>query len=348
MPTKKFTRLYPTNKVALNDSKCLKRLLTKNIPSDVDGCILFSSPSSFTLNISKNKKYWNGTLEYSTDKTTWDIWDGTTVLYSSENGDLYLRGTGNTTIVGSYMDSLDAVWKLTGSNIYCVGNIENLLDYKTVANGEHPPMANNCYCHLFINNQSLITPPKLPATKLTMGCYRNMFSWCSRLTSPPELPATTLASYCYMSMFQWCDALLTAPELPATTLATSCYENMFQWCFSLRKPPKLPATTLATNCYENMFWDCKSLIALPELPATTLAEDCYALMFSDCKNIKLSETQSDEYQTPYRIPTNGTGITATKWGDRMFYGTGGTFPGSQAYSGTPSINTTYYTSNTVI
>ena len=65
-------------------------------------------------------------------------------------------------------------------------------------------------------------------------------------------------------------------------------------------------------------------------------------MFYGCRLIKLSTTQTGEYQTPYRIPKSGTGTTATGALTEMFANTGGTF------TGTPSINTTYYTSNTVV
>lgn len=65
-------------------------------------------------------------------------------------------------------------------------------------------------------------------------------------------------------------------------------------------------------------------------------------MFSGCTNIKLSTTKTGEYQTAYRIPISGTGMTTTDTLTSMFTGTGGTF------TGTPEINTTYYTSNTVV
>jgi hypothetical protein len=65
-------------------------------------------------------------------------------------------------------------------------------------------------------------------------------------------------------------------------------------------------------------------------------------MFYGCTNIKISTTQTGDYQTAYRIPTSGTGTTASNALVNMFYGTGGTF------AGTPSINTPYYTSNKVI
>ena len=224
--------------------------------------LTFSSPNSFTLRVSNASKNWDGTLEYSTDTSSWSTWDGTTTLSSVTNGSdnaIYLRGIGNTVITGSNPSSK---WVLTGSDIACIGNIENLLDYATVESGAHP----------------------------------------------------TMADYCYRGMFSGCTALTQAPALPATTLATGCYYAMFHNCTGLTRAPALPATTLADSCYNSMFFGCTSL--------------------------KLSATQTGEYTVAYRIPTTGTGTTATNALDYMFFITGGTF------TGTPEINTTYYLSNT--
>ena len=202
----------------------------------IEPYLTFSSPSSFTLKVNDATKHWDGTLEYSTDTSTWSTWDGTTTLSSATNGSdnvLYLRGTGNTVITGYNQNSR---WVLTGSDIACIGNIENLLDCATVKAGNHP----------------------------------------------------TMASYCYYSMFRGCTSLTQAPALPATTLANDCYHSMFYKCTSL----------------------------------------------------KLSATQTGEYTVAYRIPSSGTGTTATNSLISMFASTGGTF------TGTPSINTTYYLSNT--
>ena len=196
----------------------------------------FLGNEDFTLKTYNTTKNWDGTLEYSTDTTTWNTWNGTEI--SSSGSKLYLRGTGNTKITGT---SNDYRFVFTGTNalkIACEGNIENLLDYETVSAGGHPTMAGSC--------------------------YRGMFYGCTSLTTAPALPATTLADYCYYYMFQ------------------------------------------------------------------------------GCTKIKLSTTQTGEYQTAYRIPKSGTGTTATDALSGMFTNTGGTFTGA------PEINTTYYTSNTVV
>ena len=223
--------------------------------------LTFSSPNSFTLAVGDATKHWYGTLEYFASNNTWTTWDGTTTLSAVDNDGeyvLYLRGTGNTVITGNKSNYR---WVLTSSNIKCIGNIENLLDYATVTTGNHP----------------------------------------------------TMESFCYSNMFRNCTALTQAPALQATTLADYCYEYMFGGCTSLTQSPALPATTLANYCYSNMFRGCTSL--------------------------KLSTTQTGEYIQKYRIPSSGTGTTASNALTNMFTSTGGTF------TDTPSINTTYYLSS---
>ena len=357
--------------------------------------ITFSSPNSFTLAVNDARKHWNGTLEYSTDTSTWTTWDGKTTLSSVTSGSdnvLYLRGTGNTKITGS--NSYNYRWVLTGSDISCTGNIENLLDYATVEAGNHPNMAGYCYAHMFRKCSSLTQAPALPATTLAVGCYMGMFYGCSSLTQAPALPATTLTDYCYqamfrnctslaqapalpattlaydcyyqmfsgctsliqapvlpattleeacyLSMFSGCTALIQAPALPATILAGTCYSSMFSGCTSLTQAPALPATSLASSCYDGMFYNCSSLTQVPALPATEFWDGCYFNMFNGCTSIKLSSTKTGEYIQEYRIPVSGDGDIGDLFNPLadMFTNTGGTF------KGTPSINTTYYLSNT--
>ena len=300
--------------------------------------LTFSSPNSFTLAVGDATKHWDGTLEYFASNKTWTVWDGTTTLSSVDNDGeyvIYIRGTGNTVITGN---NQNYKWVLTGSDIKCIGDIENLLDYATVESGGHPTMANNCYAGMFFGCTALTQAPALPATTLADYCYEYMFRGCTSITQAPALPATTLASNCYSNMFYGCTGLTQAPALPATTLASQCYSSMFNRCTGLIQAPALPVTTLALSCYFNMFNGCTSLTQAPALPATTLADSCYRSMFSGCISLKLSSSKTDEYTQEYRIPSSGTGTTATNALTDMFTSTGGTF------TGTPAINTTYYLS----
>ena len=279
--------------------------------------LTFSSPNSFTLATKFSLKKWDGILEYSTDASTWKVWDGVTTLLAND-GKLYLRGTGNTKITAGTMVignvAYHHAWILNGSNIACRGNIENLLDYKSVAKGEHPIMA--------------------------AWCFEGMFWDCTALTEAPELPATTLSGSCYDSMFYGCTALTEAPELPATTLSAFCYQFMFQDCTALTKAPELPATTLAAHCYNSMFRGCTSLKSLPNLPATTLPDGCYLAMFAGCSQIRVFHTQTAEYQIPYRIPASGVGTKSES--DNFYYPTEIMFSATGGTIDSPNINTTYY------
>lgn len=152
---------------------------------------------------------------------------------------------------------------------------------------------------------------------------------------------TLNGNYCFKLLFDACTSLTTPPELPATTLTQYCYSQMFRNCW-ITKAPSLPATTLQHMCYNEMFKWCSSLEELPALPTTTLATYCYYGMFQNCSKIKISSTQTWEYQTEYRIPTTWTWTAANQSLSYMFSGTWWT------YTSTPTINTTYYTSNTVV
>ena len=300
--------------------------------------LTFSSLSSFTLEVNNATKRWDGTLEYFTSDRTWTTWDGTIIL-SAHNNDgeyvLYLRGIGNTKITGN---GTNKNWIITGTDIKCIGNIENLLDYATVASGKHPTMAQYCYSNMFSGCTALTHAPALPATTLNQYCYYNMFQGCTSLTQAPALPATTLGSNCYTGMFSGCTALTHAPALPATTLTNNCYSNMFSGCTALTHAPALPATTLNQYCYYNMFQGCTSLTQAPALPATKLVTRCYQNMFSGCTSLKLSSTKTGEYTVAYCIPTTGAGSAAVNDLQDMFASTGGTF------TGTPNIGITYYLS----
>ena len=335
---------YIKNRPFYTDGEEVVKIDKKYLPflpkPDGESYLTFSSKNSFTLTVQTPEKTWDGTLEYFASDETWTVWNGSrwdslSAAYNGTEYVLYLRGTGNTVITGNSVTR----WKLYGSDIACIGNIETLLDYSTVESGEHPVMADYCYFRMFEGCTSLTRAPELPATTLADLCYCDMFHGCTSLTHAPALPATTLVKSCYLRMFQGCTSLTHAPALPATILANYCYNEMFYWCANLTRAPELPATTLSIDCYKNMFKNCTCLTHIPELPAAALAKSCYSGMFDGCTSLKLSTTKTEEYTQEYRIPFSGNGTTAIDALENMFISTGGTF------TGTPEINTTYYLSS---
>ena len=255
------------------------------------------------------------TLEYSTDKNTWNTitFDWTNGEHTTElpvklntGGKMYFRN--DTRKFSNSYDKYITFSSSVSSNVG--GDIRTLSNYLDVNNETKPQsymfailfhnnkivnasnlrlsyttLADYCYYGMFASCTSLTTAPELPATTLAESCYHNMFEICTGLTSAPTLPATTLQYACYINMFRGCTSLTTAPELPATTLARSCYSSMFESCTGLTSAPALPATTLVGGCYSNMFSGCTSLTTAPALPATTLAVTCYISMFRGCTSL---------------------------------------------------------------
>ena len=137
--------------------------------------------------------------------------------------------------------------------------------------------------------------------------------------------------------------------LDCDMVAKGEHPRMSDFCFAglfhstgLITPPHLPSTDLSRYCYYCMFYST-GLVVLPTLPATTLQEGCYVSMFAYCSYIKMSTTLGGGYSEPYRIPPFGTADSNPNNNrtSGMFYNTGGTF------KGTPAINTTYYTLNSI-
>ena len=262
------------------------------------------------------------TLEYSTDKNTWNTitFDWTSGEHTTElpvklnTGEkMYFRNDTHK-FSNSYNKNISfssSVSSNVGGDIRTLSNYLNVnsetkpqsymfnslfYNNKYIVNASnlrlsYNTLATNCYSSMFSGCTSLTTTPTLPATTLSNYCYSSMFSGCTSLTTAPELPATTLASNCYSNMFEDCSSLTTAPALPATTLASNCYRYMFMRCTSLTTAPELPATTLANECYRDMFNGCTSLTTAPELPATTLESDCYNSMFVDCTSLTTVPTE---------------------------------------------------------
>lgn len=166
----------------------------------------FSSDGNFALSTTPG---WNGTIEYSkNDGDTWTTWNGGQ-LDGTANQPILLRGSNNSVIMGA---EIHGYWNFSGK--YITGNIETLLDYQTVVNGQHPIMGSCCYNNMFEDCTSLISIPKLPATTLTESCYQSMFNGCTSLKL--SVSKTGIYQYAYR-----------IPTSGTGTTATEALYNMF-------------------------------------------------------------------------------------------------------------------------
>lgn len=201
------------------------------MPASAGAFLAFESATSFTLAINNAAKNWDGTLEANTG-SGWAEWDGTATLTSSAVDinhwhKILLRGTGNTKISGSAQKR----FVLTGTGIYCYGDVRALLDY---ADQENTTMANSCFAYLFYNNRNLVKAPDLGALVLSDNCYRSMFEDCRGLIKPPALPAIRIKANSYVGMFSTCKAMTALPALPAVLIADGMYNYMFAGCSKIK------------------------------------------------------------------------------------------------------------------
>lgn len=289
-----------------------------------------------TVQLSKNWSPATVTLETSTDWVNWSTYTTwSTITLSNIWDKVYWRNT-STTDVQFDTDEWNYYKFVMSWSIAWSWDITSLIN-KNLTNYSW------YMCYLFNWCTSLTSTPQLPATSLySTWCYKSMFEWCTSLIATPELPATTLANECYYNMFKNCTSLTDVQPLQATTMTTWCYANMFNGCTSLVNAPELKATTLNTACYQMMFQNCTSLQSIPKLIATSISIQAYFRMFNWCSKIKMSSNQTWAYQTVYRIPTTWTWTAWSSALSNMFQNTWWTF------TWTPSVNTTYYTSNTVV
>ena len=276
--------------------------------------IEFRCKSSFTLSTGSSTKTWDGTIEYNTtnsDSSGWATWSGTSTITSGsitiDGATIYrilLRGSNNTKLSGNVTNSQ---WVLDVSRaVDCYGNLENVFDYTTVANGGHPTQASYCCYRLFYANAVLRTPPDLGAINLASYCYQEMFDGCASLEATPVLPATSVPYMGYRFMFHNCTNLVTAFDLPATTLGGYAYSGMFMGCTSLSKSPNIAATTLSNlSCYQ-MFDNCTSLTTISNLNITHLKAQCFNKMYN---RFELKSEPTGDYIYPYRIPASGTAVS---------------------------------------
>ena len=170
------------------------------------------------------------TLEYSTDKNTWNTitfnWTSgnhTTELPVKLNTGEKMYFRNDTRLFSNSYDKYITFSSSVSSNVG--GDIRTLSNYLDV-NSETKPQS-YMFRNLFFNNKFIVDASNL------------------------RLSYTTLESYCYHNMFYDCTSLTTAPTLPATTLADDCYNQMFYGCTKLNSITVYAQDISASNCTTN-------------------------------------------------------------------------------------------------
>ena len=220
--------------------------------------------------------------------------------------------TGNFRVFGN-IQSLNL---LGSSSIACTGglfkNCTGLTDarYLILPQATVPEKG---YFEMFKGCTSLITAPKIEATKFGSSSLNSMFRGCTSLTTIRPFTIDSYAYYICSNMFENCTSLTIVPEIiinyagyqthqhmfsgcknlidasrikmPTNIEDGYAFRYMFASCKNLKKVPVLPATKMRHHCYQGMFSFCSSLTEAPVLPATTLAPYCYEAMFMSCSSL---------------------------------------------------------------
>ncbi len=245
------------NVVKIQDETTLKVLWEKVEPIEPDYFYIESLGDGNTVSVVNvgdgRTKNVTPTLEYSTDKNTWD-----TITFDWARGEhitelpvtlntgekMYFRN--DTRLFSNLSSRYISFSPSVSSNVG--GDIRTLSNYLNV-NSETKPQLYMFY-YLFYNNKYIVDASnlKLPYTTLESNCYTGIFRGCTSLTTAPELPAITLAHSCYDELFRDCTSLTTAPELPATTLSNFCYNGMFRDCSKLNNVTVYANDISASGC----------------------------------------------------------------------------------------------------
>lgn len=302
----------------------------------------FISEQDLQLGINAISTTISDNLYYSLNNgKTWTAWQANTVTVPS-NTRFYVNGTNiDHFATGTSLNQFSYIKEYTDSEFECHGNIEALLDWKTVHSGSEPTMTAYAFA-CFFESTKIITAPDLPArVTLTNYCYCGMFNHCTCLEKAPDLPAEYIPSAAYSEMFLQCSSLVLSPRILAKQVGTMGCGNMFKDCLSLQFPPALPASSVGYDGYTGMFNGCVSLISIPALPARVLNRGCYQTMFQGCTSLSIVRDTDNNHQIPYTIPYQQTlsGSVGQNALDRMFQFNEST-PSST--TDTPATETTYY------
>lgn len=262
----------------------------------------------------EQKNYWNSfpqkPIQPETRSDCLTFWEE-----NGQNFDFKIRKWGNSELASNryFQYSLDG---------------ENWIDYNVISYGATPSTITTTTGVLFLRGQN--------NTHISQAAGRGLI-----IDLESDIALTPLRIKCLGNIETLLD-YQQASQGAHFALDNWCFAYLFLSCTALTQAPSLPSTELNLYSYYEMFQNCTQLITIPQLPNTDYSIEGICIeMFKGCTLLKISESQDDEYTIPYQISgtLDTTDLPRTPFSN-MFQNTGGTF------KGTPSLNTTYYLSNT--
>ena len=296
-----------------------KSLISKSdVSTDAgNGCITFYSTGTFSI---AQSTYFatDGEIEYlrgnPSNEDNWIKWNGSSIYAAAYDGLYYLslRGTGATYVSTSQkpteVENLNPAAPLAlyaGSGVDCVGDIESLLDYETVLDGEVPAQADSyIFTGLFKGFTKLTTAPSFITTSLENKdyAYAAMYYGCSSLIESPVLPAIKTGKSSYNAMFRNCTALEDFGDISANDFADSTCRQMFMGCTNLNPSGKEILITSMTGeaTMQDMFRDCTSMEETVLVTTGEIGVYSFKTMYAGCSGLKVVTGLTGE-----RIGSNG-------------------------------------------
>lgn len=274
--------------------------------------LTFSSNYTFTVGLVDGWKG-GGDIYWSTDKTNWVPWTGTTVLTPalvSGKYTLYLRGENNSAL-GAETKAASTRFQILEGRPDVSGFVSTLIDHDRAANdviqsygyawlfadcslGSVSGLKLNnvgngticSYYRMFINS----TITNLPVLGVPKGeAYMEAFANCTQIKSVDvELPLGNGANYKYAfkgsGITEVKNTIFTGEEVDFG------YSYMFSGCEELTTIPSLPKMTSGKrNVFTSMYEGCTSLSEVPDyfFPANSLlGKESYARIFKDCSALE--------------------------------------------------------------
>lgn len=228
-----------------------------------------------------------GSLEYSTDGSTWTQFvSGQPTATIAQNTPVLVRGNLQPVESETWTDA--GIGTFSASGNFSVSGCPCTLLGEYNIDGDARQYA---FVGLFNGCSTIVDASNMIFQRGMCGqsAYRNLFYGCANLIlSPQQIPSSVMFANGCKEMFRNCTSLQTAPDILAASIGDRCFENMFMGCSSLQAaPPNLYATYARTRCYSHMFDGCSALVTPPNIAATAMDNNNeMSYMFYQCTSLQ--------------------------------------------------------------
>lgn len=254
-------------------------------------CFTDVSGSANTLSLTKTGTPQSVSLEYSTDKNTWNTWtetEGVRSVTIPANGRVWLRGDNSN---GFAVDNSNYFKFASTGDVNADGDLMRIIN----KNGSNTVPA-YAFCNMFNAMNTLKKAPAINATSYGSYCCRTTFNGCRNLNDisnfkiiNPSFPDNS--SYQFYGTFLGCWGLTTVDVFNGSTVvcSTECtYNQMFAFCNNLTTAPEFTiGSNTGQGAFNGMFQSCIALndISNIHFSATSIENGMFRYTFTGCTSL---------------------------------------------------------------